>query len=242
MALSADRNLNFFTTPELVEIPLDDNVLIYKGAFVGRNAATGYARPLVAGDAFLGVAYAQADNTITGHTAGGVSVKLHQSIDIIDTVFGASQNTLGAPVFATADDALSMSGVSRVGRIVAIESTNVARVRCQPIAHAPGVYERGANATVSASGGALSIDQLNRDLFISNSGAVTVTLPPVATAGAGAWFRLTKLTATGAITIDPNASETINGSATYAGVDAQYDTVHVVCTGTAWVIVARDLA
>lgn len=136
MALSANRELKFYTSQELVDIPVDDNVNIYKGAFVGVNASTGYGRPLVAADDFLGVAYQQADNTASGHTAGGINVRLHQSIDIVHTLSGAAATDIGSAVYASDDGTLTLtsSGNSRVGRIVAIEGTNLVRVRCQPIA------------------------------------------------------------------------------------------------------------
>ncbi|MEP0848041.1 MAG: DUF2190 family protein [Phycisphaerae bacterium] len=135
MALTANRELQFFATQELVEPTVDDNVKIYKGALVGLNASTGYARPLVAGDAFLGVAYKQADNTISGHTAGGIRARLHQHVDIVHTLSGATQTNVGALVYASADDTLTLtaSGNSLVGRIVSLEGTNLVRVRCQPV-------------------------------------------------------------------------------------------------------------
>ncbi len=136
MALSANRELQFYTSRELIDLPVDDNVNIYKGALVGLNASTGYARPLTAGDAFLGVAYAQADNTVSGHSAGGVAVRLHQDIDIIHVLSGVAQTNVGAVVYASDDGTLTLtaSGNSRVGRIVAVEGTDLVRVRCQPIA------------------------------------------------------------------------------------------------------------
>lgn len=135
MALSSNRELKFYTSQELVDIPVDDNVNIYKGAFVGLNASTGYARPLTAGDDFLGVAYKQADNTIAGHTAAGINVRLHQEIDVIHTLSGVSATDLGSVVYASDDGTLTLTagGNSRIGRIVAIEGTDLVRVRCQPI-------------------------------------------------------------------------------------------------------------
>ena len=136
MALSANRELQFYTSRELIDLPVDDNVNIYKGALVGLNASTGYARPLTAGDAFVGVAYAQADNTISGHSAGGLTVRLHQDIDIIHVLSGVAQTDVGQVVYASDDGTLTLtaSGNSRVGRIVAVEGTDLVRVRCQPIA------------------------------------------------------------------------------------------------------------
>lgn len=136
MALSSNRELQFYASRELVDIPVDDNVNIHKGALVGIDSSTGYARPLTAGDDFAGVAYAQADNTVSGHAAGGITVRLHQEIDIIHTLTGVSQTDIGSQVYASDDETLTLtaSGASRVGRIVAIEGSNLVRVRCQPIA------------------------------------------------------------------------------------------------------------
>lgn len=136
MALSSSRELKFYTSQELVDIPVDDDVNIYKGAFVGANSLTGYARPLTAGDEFLGVAYKQADNTVSGHSAAGIDVRLHQSIDIVHTLSGAAVTDIGSVVYASDDETLTLtsSGNTRVGRIVAIEGTDLVRVRCQPIA------------------------------------------------------------------------------------------------------------
>lgn len=136
MALSANRELKFFATQELIEIPVDISVTIYKGALVGHNATSGLARPLVAGDALLGVAFKQADNTIAGATAGGIKVKLHQEIDIVHTLTGVANTDIGSLVYASDDGTLTLTATAntRVGRIVAVEGTNLARVRCQPIA------------------------------------------------------------------------------------------------------------
>src|SRR5262245_11854746 len=75
MPLTADRDLEFFASFESLDLPVDDNVVIYRGAFVGRNRTTGYVRPLIAGDEFVGVAYRKADNTVAGHVAGGITVR-----------------------------------------------------------------------------------------------------------------------------------------------------------------------
>ena len=134
MALSASRDLEFFTTQELVDAPVDDDVVIYKGALVGRNGGTGFARPLQAGDLFIGVAYRTADNTVDGHTAGGITVRLHQDIDIVHTLSGVTATDAGAVAYASADDTLTLTagGNSRVGRVLGVAAANTARVRCEP--------------------------------------------------------------------------------------------------------------
>ena len=47
---------------------------------------------------------------------------------------------------------------------------------------------------------------------------------------------------TGALTIEPDASETIDGQANNAEMDAAYDTITIVCDGTQWLIAAKKIA
>ena len=60
-----------YSLGDYTQIPVIAADIIYTGAAVGENGA-GYARPLVAGDRFLGFAKEQADNA-TG-AAGAVSI------------------------------------------------------------------------------------------------------------------------------------------------------------------------
>jgi uncharacterized protein YwlG (UPF0340 family) len=245
MALTTDRDLDFYASQELIDIPVDDNIKVYKGALVGRNRATGYARALVAGDEFLGIAYRRADNTAAGHTAGGVKVRLHQGIDSVHALTGVVNADIGKDVYASADDTLTLApaGNSRIGRVVAVESTNVARVRCAPIAQVSGVVENGPVVNLADASATLTLDHVNRTLLIANTVARTLTLPPVATVRAGGWLRVVKTSAAAyAVTLDGNAAETIDGGATYAGMDAQYDCVLLICTGSEWIILSRDIA
>lgn len=76
----------------------------------------------------------------------------------------------------------------------------------------------------------------------SAGGAYSITLPAVATVAAGGWYTFVKTDAVAnAITLDGNASETIDGSTTFAGLDAQYDTVTIMTDGSAWYIISRDI-
>ena len=245
MPLTANRDLKFFATAELIALPVDDNVRIYKGAFVGRNRTTNLARPLVAGDDFLGVAYNEADNTIAGHTAAGISVRLHQHIDINDILVGASAAEIGRPAYASDDGTMTLSptGNSRIGRVVDSPASNEARVRCQPIATLTGVDDPDPILQLSDASQTLTLNHVNRVLLMPNSTARTLTLPPVATVRAGAWLQVVKTTAAvAAITLDGNAAETINGGATFAALDARYDSVKLICTGSEWIVVNRDVA
>lgn len=245
MALVENRELAFYTSQELIDLPVDDNVKIFKGALVGRNRSTGFARPLVAGDEFLGIAYQQADNTGAGHAAGAIRVRLHQNVDVVHALTGVVTGDIGRDVYASDDGTLTLAptGNSRVGRVVAVEAANLARVRCQPVAGAAGVAGNWPVVVLPDANMTLSLDHMNRVLLIGNSAARTPTLPPVATVRAGGGFRIVKTSAAAfAVTLDANGAETIDGNATYAAIDAKYDTALLMCTGTEWIIVSRDVA
>lgn len=245
MPLTANRELSFYPSQELIEIGVDANAKIYKGAFVGRNRATGYARPLIAGDEFLGIAYRLADNTFVGNVAGGIAVRLQQNVDIVHTMSGIAVGDVGKEAYASSDDALTLNpnGQSRIGRVIGIEATNLARVRIQPIAEVTGLAEGMPILTLGDASVTLTLDLVNRTLLMANSTGRTITLPSAASVRAGGWLRVVKTgAAVAAITLDANASETIDGSLTLATLDAQYDTVLLLCTGSEWIVLSRDIA
>ena len=67
----------------------------------------------------------------------------------------------------------------------------------------------------------------------ATSGAITITLPPVATSS-GIEYYIKKTDSSGnAVTVDGNASETIDGATTQA-LSSQYDSIFVYCNGTVW--------
>jgi hypothetical protein len=245
MPLATDRDLEFFATSELLDFPIDAGARIFKGALVGRNRQTLLARPLVAGDEFLGVAYRGADNTYPGNIPGGVDVRVFQDIDIVDAVAGVGGSDAGREVYAADDNSLSVNpgSGSREGRIVTVLGGGLARVRCQPCHTYMGVNEGQPHMFLANANHTLGYSHLNRVLLMANTAARTLTLPPVALARAGSWIRLMKTSAAAvAITLDGAGTETIDGAATYSGVDAQYDCVELLCTGTEWVILSRDIA
>jgi hypothetical protein len=70
----------------------------------------------------------------------------------------------------------------------------------------------------------------------AGSGAFTITLPAAATAGEGFEVTLIKIdTSTNAVTVDGNASESINGATTFA-LDEDYHAITIVCDGANWLI------
>lgn len=243
MALSADRELDYFASPELIELPVDAAAVIYKGALVGRNRASGNVRCLVAGDEFVGVAFAHVDNS--AGTAAAKRVRLHQNIDIVHAMSGVAAADIGRPAYATDDSTLTTSpiGTTRIGRVVSVDASNVARVRCAPLAGMAGLLEGFSVTQLADAGATLSLDHMNRVLLIGNTAARTIVLPACSACRPGAWFAIVKTTAAAfAVTLDGNSTELIDGSATFAAIDAQYDTALLVTNGTEWIILARDIS
>lgn len=82
-----------------------------------------------------------------------------------------------------------------------------------------------ASTTVAADDGLLLAD--------ATAAAITVTLPAAASS-AGRWLVVKKIDASAnLVTLDGNASETIDGATTKA-LTAQYDSITVHCDGIAW--------
>ena len=77
----------------------------------------------------------------------------------------------------------------------------------------------------------------NDDYVIDcTSGTFTVTLP--ASSGRTGRILIIKNSGAGTITVDGNASETIDGAATYS-ISVQYGTVQIMSDGTNWKIIAK---
>lgn len=95
-----------------------------------------------------------------------------------------------------------------------------------------------ASRTLAATGAqTLTRNDLGKVIFCPNTAALTVTLPPVAQTSPGDWIEFIKTTSDAyAVTLDGNSSETINGSATYAGLNVQYEVKRIVSTGAAWLL------
>ena len=100
------------------EYPVVATDIIYEGSAVGENAS-GYARPLVAGDPFLGFAMRKADNSAGVAGAIGVEVKRRGQIQL--PVAGATAVTANDRplVYASDDDTftLTASTNSIIGRV-----------------------------------------------------------------------------------------------------------------------------
>ncbi len=107
MALALNTPRDYYLG-DFADLPAS-TVHMYEGAAIGLTS--GYARGLVAGDAFQGFADRECDNS--AGSAGGKSVKVRRSGYIKIAVTGASAVTdAGSPVYASADGTFTLTSGS----------------------------------------------------------------------------------------------------------------------------------
>jgi len=117
--LAKDKPRAFGVSEEVKpnEVPAVATDIIYEGAAVGLSS--GYGRPLVAADVFVGFARERCDNS--AGSAGAKNVKIWEKGKIQIAVTGVTAVTdIGSDVYATDDDTftLTASGASSIGTIV----------------------------------------------------------------------------------------------------------------------------
>lgn len=97
-------------TIEESALPVIASDIIYEGAAIGIVAASGHARPLVAGDVFGGFANAKADNS--AGAAALINVDVRTKGKILLPVSGAVITDRGCAVYAQDDDSFSFNPVA----------------------------------------------------------------------------------------------------------------------------------
>lgn len=107
LAVDVSRNLELGSISEYAVIASD---IIYKHAAVGLVAGTGHARPLVAGDRFVGFAEKQADNASGAAAAKNVRTQTSGRVQL--AVTGALITDVGQPIYATDDDTFVFTPVA----------------------------------------------------------------------------------------------------------------------------------
>lgn len=125
--LAADKPRTY-QLGEIEEYPVIAADIIYEGAAVGENGS-GYARPLVAADPFLGFNIETADNA--AGSAGDIRVKVKTRGRIVLPISGLAITANDRPpVYASDDDTftLTSSGNTRIGHVSRWVSTGIAVV------------------------------------------------------------------------------------------------------------------
>lgn len=132
-----------------------------------------------------------------------------------------------------------------IGIVIGVAGTNVALVEFAY--DGIGANERlGATRRMAATGAqTLSQFDCGKKIMCANTAALAITLPAVSDVPYGRGFTIIKDHAsdTNAITLTGAGSDSIDASATLATLDAPFDTVTIVATGTnRWTVTSRDIA
>jgi len=132
MTLTNDVNVNRYVDQHLRTLAVKASTRIFRGALVGLDRATGYVRPLTAGDQFQGLAYEACDNS--AGASGAREATLFTQGDFEFALSGAARTHIGRPVFATDDNTLTLSGASAsyIGQIIDVPSSGRVMVRIDP--------------------------------------------------------------------------------------------------------------
>lgn len=128
LAANKTRVYSYAGDPIREEYPVIATDIIYQGAAVGENAS-GYSRPLVAGDVFQGFASAKADNS--AGAAGDLRVTVEQKGFVTLPIASIAVTANDRPaVYASDDDTFTLTATSNslIGYVSRWVSTGIAVV------------------------------------------------------------------------------------------------------------------
>lgn len=117
MATLAQDKPRAFGVGDFNELPVIASDIIYEGAAVGDNGS-GLARPLVAGDPFLGFAKERCDNSAGAASARNVKLLEIGKIEL-DVTGVASADDVGQTVYASDDDTFTLTSTNNtaIGKV-----------------------------------------------------------------------------------------------------------------------------
>jgi hypothetical protein len=207
------------------DYPVIASDIIYEGAAVGLVAASGHARPLVAGDKFAGFCIAKADNS--AGAAAAINARVLQKGKISLSVSGAVITDVGQPVYATDDNAFVFSpvGATYIGKVCRFVSSGVVIVEFDAINGADPYAEKGIAEALAAA--TKTLDAQDSGKLICCSVTTVVTLPAVEGISGVTLLNIGPF-GTVQISADPNANDMIEG-ADITGADNK-DIVNTLAT------------
>lgn len=140
--LTANANVSTFVDQDIREFPVGAAVHIYRDALVGIDPA-GHLKAFVPGDRFVGLAYEEIDNS--AGAAAALMCRVKVQLDFQYTLTGVALTDVGKAVYATADDAIALTGHpdAFVGRIINRPSANTAVIRLRGFNEKPGDSDTG---------------------------------------------------------------------------------------------------
>jgi hypothetical protein len=128
MTTRSTNTARTFAVGDILEYPVIASDIIYEGSAVGENAS-GYARPLAAGDPFLGFATEKVDNSSGDAGVLNVRVKSKGYVKLPITSIAVTSNDRPA-VYASDDDTFTLTPGSNslIGYVAQWVSTGYAIV------------------------------------------------------------------------------------------------------------------
>ncbi len=243
LTVEADRAL---TGGQARRLPVEINANPFVGSALS-FAADGYVHELVSGEVFAGFC-TETIQTKDAATADGsrfVEVKAGAFVALL-TISGVAIDDVQhrRKVYASDDNTFAMAGSGTlIGEVIGLDSSGKAIVLCESDGYTKDGFA-GAGIVTHAATGTLTITtaMLGKLNLIPSTGAQTANLPAAADCtGRTLTFKKTTTDAV-ALTLDGASSETIDGATTNAVMDAENDTLTIISTGTAWVIIAAKIA
>lgn len=255
-ALTADANL-VSTEAQLYAYPMADNIRIYKDSLVCVNAS-GYAvvGADTAGYQFVGHAYEDVDNTTTGHSAGGKSIRVYTDRIVTQPATGMGQSSVGQPVFVSDSATVCLQSGSTnnimVGLVVGYHSatsvdilswpdarTQVSVANTQAIARALTL----SPAPTDTYAATMTIDTTYSRHVInaSSTTSATVTLTPSAAPPAGSIVVIETI-ADSSGTVTATFASVFHPSGTQATTASHFSTIAFLSDGTRLVELFRTTA
>lgn len=190
-------------------VPIIADDIVYESAMVGDNAS-GYGRPLVAADRFLGHAIEKVDNT--GGAAGAKNIRILTGRYRLEVALVGLITDVGQPVYASDDQVLTFSaaGNSYVGVITRYVSATKMEVEFRP-----GEYDEfgnNANRVLKSANYTTLITDCGKIIYVDTD-AVVITLCIGTTVLAGSKITIVNAAGFGVsgLIIDPNAADLIAG-------------------------------
>lgn len=184
--------------------------IFYEGAMIGDNAS-GIARPIVAGDKFLGFAESHVDNSAGAE--GAKSVRVIERGKRKMALTGATIRDLKQPVYAADDGTLTFdpTGGSYVGRVHRFVSSGVVVIAFDATRGVDPYGDRnGLRRELVSANKTLDAQDTGKIFFVDTDGVV-ITIPATATALRG--VKIVNIGAFGAVglSVSPAAADKVMG-------------------------------
>lgn len=243
LAIEADRP---FSGGVRRRLPVEISANPFSGSAMSLES-DGYAHELVAGEPFAGFCVSTIQTKDAASADGSRTVEVLSGIfTAILTISGAAQDDVahGRLVYASDDNTFTFTaaGNTLIGQVIGLEASGKAIVLCRTSGEMPSGLLNGKIFSFSAAV-TLTTEHLGATIFgDTQSAAFSITLPLAADCTGRGFTFVRAGTGTNALTLDGDGSETIDGGATLATMDAIRDTVTIQSDGSAWYIVASRIA